>query len=93
VEYGVFDRSSERSGEFESFSKMDKEVRKNDQAIRKDVLVENYGEYICKEVDLGNFSWPKYSSKWWKDLLSLDESLGNSWFKRYGVPKIWKFLV
>jgi len=44
------------------------------------VLIEKYGQSIGDILNGANYNWPRYVSNWWKDIVSLDEGGGESWF-------------
>jgi len=55
-------------------------ILQDDGALWKDVLKEKYGPKIGDLLHMESVSWPWYVSKWWKDIATLDEGGGTSWF-------------
>lgn len=52
----------------------------NEGALWKDVLVEKYGNIISEESTLGGSTWPQNTSRWWKDIMMIDDGEGTNWF-------------
>lgn len=50
------------------------------RSLWKDVLVARYGETILSRVYWGGFSPPANPSKWWRDIINLDDWGGRHWF-------------
>lgn len=55
-------------------------VLQNEEGLWKEVLIEKYGDNINEVTTLGGLNWPRYISKWWKDIMTLDEGEGPNWF-------------
>lgn len=51
----------------------------NFTALWVEVLKEKYGVAIEDLLDAEVDTWPRYVSKWWKDIVTLDKG-GGSWF-------------
>ena len=58
------------------------------RSLWKDVLVARYGEEILSRVYWGGFSPPANPSKWWQDIINLDDW---SWFNKE-VMRIGMFI-
>lgn len=66
---------------------MEMEVSARENAFWKEVLVEKYGQ---KATDLlVRFdTWPRYASRWWKDLVNLEGGVGQNWFNTEMMRKV-----
>lgn len=53
----------------------------SDQSLWKGVFICKYGTRINLLLR-GNDNWPSNASRWWKDLVTLEDSLGSNWFNR-----------
>ena len=47
--------------------------------------IEGYKE---RKIDFLNGIWLRYSSRWWKDIITLERSVGSSWFNSEVVRKV-----
>jgi len=54
----------------------------------KKVLLEKYGDSIRNLVEVGEVIWPSLASRWWKDLMSLEEVVGSNWFNEEVSRKV-----
>ena len=43
-------------------------------------MIDKYGQSIEIPLSGVNVVWPRYVSKWWKDIMSIDDGGGGSWF-------------
>lgn len=55
-------------------------IIQGEDALWKEVLKEKYGAKIGDLMYVKNVNWPRYVSKWWKDIVTIDERGGASWF-------------
>lgn len=51
-----------------------------ERTLWKDVIEEKYGPCVGSLVERVNYPWPRYSSLWWKDLVSLGDFGAEGWF-------------
>jgi len=51
-----------------------------DNALWKEVLVAKYGDNVSLLLEGTSNTWPRWTSSWWKDIVSLEEFGGVSWF-------------
>lgn len=42
------------------------------------MLVEKYGDNISSFTPLEGVRWPRFTSGWWKDLMTLEGSVGDN---------------
>lgn len=59
----------------------------DDPALWKEVLEEKYGPLVSLRSRLMGEVWPSYSSRWWKDLMGLEDQ-GVWWFRNELVRKV-----
>lgn len=52
------------------------------------MLEDKYGAHIRSLVDVEGVGWPRTSSLWWKDLMSLKEGVGLNWFNNGMMKKV-----
>jgi len=58
-----------------------------ENALWKEVLVEKYGQ---KATDLlvRRSTWPRFASRWWKDLVNLEGGVGQNLFNTEVMRKV-----
>lgn len=54
----------------------------------KEVLIEKYGSNVCGLLEGGIASCPSNSSRWWKDLVSIEGRDGSYWFNKEVARKV-----
>jgi hypothetical protein len=60
-----------------------------DRFLWKDVLVAKYGNRILFKMDLENEIFPTNSSRWWKDICTIDSVVDSKrWFSEGEVRKV-----
>jgi hypothetical protein len=59
-----------------------------EEALWKEMLKEKYGARICGLLEVEEGNWPRYISKWWKDIMTLEDREGPSWFNEEVVRKV-----
>lgn len=59
-----------------------------EHSLWKQVLVEKYGDQVSGLAPVEGFRWPRFTSLWWKDLMSLEGSVGKNWFTNRVVRKV-----
>jgi len=59
----------------------------NEEGLWKEVLVEKYGLRVGNLLVEENGAWPRFISKWWKDIAHLEEVGGERWFNTEVVRK------
>lgn len=66
---------------------MEMEVGARENAFWKEMLVEKYSQ---KATDLlvRCGTWPRYASRWWKDLVNLEGGVGQNWFNTEMMRKV-----
>lgn len=47
-----------------------------------------FGDRVCGLLESNVESWPWFSSSWWKDITSLELSVGVNWFNREVLKRI-----
>jgi len=50
--------------------------------------MEKYGSNVTNIALGGRDSWPRWASKWWKDLVRLEDGEEKPWFKEEVVRKV-----
>ncbi|XP_024639915.1 uncharacterized protein [Medicago truncatula] len=55
-------------------------ILQGEDALWIKVLKEMYGTEIENLLEVGLDSWPRFASKWWIDVVKIDEGEGGSWF-------------
>jgi len=60
----------------------------DDAPIWKVVLKEKYGDKISGLHPIGGSRWPRFSSIWWNDLMTLEGGVGGNWFSNRVVRKV-----
>jgi len=51
-----------------------------EQPLWKRVLVDKYGDHVRGLASGEGVRWPRFTSLWWRNLMSLDEGFGGYWF-------------
>jgi len=51
-----------------------------DQPLWKRVLVDKYGDHVKGVAPGEGTRWPRFTSLWWRNLMSLEEGHGDNWF-------------
>ena len=59
-----------------------------EDVLWKNELLEKYGPNVCNLRKGGMGIWPRHSSKWWKDIVNLEEEVGNNWFNSEVIRKV-----
>lgn len=59
-----------------------------DLPLWKVVLREKYGENISGFTPGDGIRWPSFAFGWWKELMSLEEGVGENWFSSRVVRKV-----
>jgi hypothetical protein len=57
-------------------------------ALWKKVLQEKYGMRIGEILSVAEANWPRYVSRWWKDIANLEVHEGVSWFNDEVMRKV-----
>jgi len=57
------------------------------EGLWKEVLIEKYGPWVCSLLGEGVATWPRYISKWWTDIVNVEESGGERWFNAEVIRK------
>lgn len=60
----------------------------SDQPIWKKVLIERYGTGIGCIETVEVETWSRHTSTWWKDIMTIEEVVGEPWFKRELTRKV-----
>ena len=60
----------------------------NGEGLWKDVLIEKYGIRVSNLLIAQGGTWPRFMSKWWKDIAQLEDNGGISWFNSEVVRKV-----
>jgi hypothetical protein len=58
------------------------------EGLWKDVLIEKYGTRVSNLLVEGVGSWPNFMSRWWKDIVHLEEGGGEKWFNVEVIRKV-----
>ncbi|XP_024628921.1 uncharacterized mitochondrial protein AtMg00310-like [Medicago truncatula] len=59
-----------------------------DQSLWKRVLVEKYGDHVGGLAPWEGARWPRFSSLWWKNLMALEDGVGENWFSNRVMRRI-----
>ena len=59
-----------------------------DRTFWKDVLMCKYENQISYLLNPNENHWPSFASRWWLDVVSLEEAVGLNWFNREVVRKV-----
>jgi len=51
-------------------------------------LIGKYGDIIMGGVSCGDESWLYCTSRWWKDIVALEDNVGIDWFKNEVSRKV-----
>jgi len=51
-----------------------------ERTLWKDVLEEKYGPCVGRVFEESNYSWPRHSSLWWKDVVKVGDFGVVGWF-------------
>jgi hypothetical protein len=60
----------------------------HDDALWKEVLREKYGNNIGEVGTNGGGNWHRHTSRWWKDIMTIDDGDGANWFNTELVRKV-----
>ena len=60
----------------------------HEQPLWKRVLLEKYGDHVGGLAPSVGTRWPRFTSLWWRDLMSLEEGVDELWFSNRVVRKI-----
>lgn len=50
------------------------------QPLWKEVLHRKYGNRINHLSNSNDIHWPSYASRWWMNIVTLEDSVGTNWF-------------
>jgi len=60
----------------------------NEGTLWKEVLIEKYGHSIGDLLHFESDSWPRFASRWWKDIVTLDDGGGVSCYDDEVIKRV-----